>query len=133
MKTIEFEQNEYTERYEDYLLSELLKSCNQELMFLEPKVVNVDGEDVLVANPSVKAGNRVMRLQALWSRNLVTPQDKDAIESFDAVDAVVRFGIFTDEATGEATVAALPKIICLLDSNRKPLRLHGEKHTFKEQ
>ena len=132
MKPIEFEQNEYTERYEDYLLSELLKSCNQELMFLEPKVVNVDGEDVLVANPSVKAGNRVMRLQALWSRNLVAPQDKDALERFDAVDAVVRFGIFTDES-GESTVAALPKIICLLDTNRKPLRLHGEKRVFKEQ
>ena len=130
MKTIAIVSNEFTETYEDYLLSDVASAANRKLMWIAPRIVTTkDGESVLVADPTVKSGDKVLRLDSLWSRNLATPEDADRLQSFDAVDAVVRFGYYADEKTGE-TVTSKPKVIALIDASGKPFFLHGGKREY---
>lgn len=130
MAKIEFAaKNEYTEKYDDFVLGRLVNGNDRELLYIKAKVVNVDDEDVLVAEPYAREGSQVKPFPSIWSRNCVTPEDREALKSFRPVDAIVRFGTYTDEKTGEQKAGA-PKLIALLDSNRQVMFLTGAKREF---
>lgn len=127
------ENNEYTERYQDVFLSEAVEVFGgMKLMFVETEVVTTKNDDRLVTSHAVvKVGPEVHRLETMWSRNLVTPEDEERLAKFHPVDVIVRFGTWTNEETGEVRKSKSPKVIYWIDADGKPFRLSGDVAPFR--
>lgn len=125
-------KDEFTAKYDDYLLSRLVAGPDRELMFLNQKAVETsEGELVLVIDPKVNVGGQIYPMKSLWSRNELTKADVDALEHFAAVDAIVRIGTFVDENGAITTSEEKPKVIALIDRNRQVFVPSGEKREYK--
>lgn len=122
--------DEFTSNFENFVLSRLVAGEDRELLYLTTKVVTVDDEQVVVVEPQVRNGSKLFPMQAMWSRNTLTPVDVDKLSSFNAVDAIVRYGTFTDES-GMEHVSSSPKIVALIDDNKRIFVPTGAKREYK--
>ncbi len=92
------------------------KACNFVGVNFSPRIVTVDGEQVVLIHLRATAPDGQILELDIWPRNRATEEDLkvDVVENFE-----FRIGFFTDEKTGEVVSGAPKHLLC-----------HGEKREY---